>query len=60
MNRSWPSFKVLSVHSPGVTEENHEILSQDIRSPDRDLRPEPSEYKTEVLTTRPQRSVCVY
>jgi hypothetical protein len=30
--RSWPNFKVLSGHSPGGTEENHENLSQDSRS----------------------------
>jgi hypothetical protein len=35
--RSRHNFKVLSKHSPGVTEENHENLNQDSRSPGRDL-----------------------
>jgi hypothetical protein len=42
---------------PGGTEENHEKpLSQDSRSPSRDSRPEPPEYR--VLPTQPRRSVC--
>jgi hypothetical protein len=32
------------MYSPGRTERNHEDLSQDIRSPGRDLKPGPSEY----------------
>jgi hypothetical protein len=38
-------FKVLSRHLPGGTEENHGNLSQDSRSPGRDLNSEPSEYE---------------
>jgi hypothetical protein len=53
----WPNFKVLSQHSPGGTEENHEHLSRDSRFPDKDLNPEPLEYEAGVLTTRPRRSV---
>jgi hypothetical protein len=30
---SWPNFKVLSRYSTGGTEENHETLNQDTRSP---------------------------
>jgi hypothetical protein len=45
-------FKVLSQHLPGRTGENHENLSQDSLSPDRDLNPGPSEYEAGVLTTR--------
>jgi hypothetical protein len=41
--RSRPNFKVLSRHPPGGTEENHENLSQDSWSPDRDLNPGPPE-----------------
>jgi len=37
MERSWPDFKVLSRHSPVVTEENHKNLSQDRRTPGQDL-----------------------
>jgi hypothetical protein len=36
---------------------NHEKLSQDSRSPGRDLNPEPPEYEAGVLTTQPRRSV---
>jgi hypothetical protein len=32
-NQSWPYFKVLSRHLPGGTEENHQNLDQDSRSP---------------------------
>jgi hypothetical protein len=48
--RPWPNFKVLSHHSPGGTEENCENLSQDSRSPSRDLNLGLPEYE-EVLTT---------
>jgi hypothetical protein len=39
-------FKVLSWHLPGRTEESHENLSKNIRSPDRDLNSGPSEHET--------------
>jgi hypothetical protein len=35
-------------------------FSHDSRSPGRDLNPGPLEYKAEVLTTRPRRSICEY
>jgi hypothetical protein len=41
--RSWPNFKVLSRHLPGGTEENHENLSQDSRSPAESLNTRPPE-----------------
>jgi hypothetical protein len=41
---------------PGGTEENHENLSQDSRSPGRDLNQEHPEYKAGVLPTQPRRS----
>jgi hypothetical protein len=34
-----------------------ENVSQDMKSPGRDLNPRPAEYETAVLTTRPRRSV---
>jgi hypothetical protein len=37
--RSWPNFKVHSQHLPASTEENHENLSQNSRSPGLDLNP---------------------
>jgi hypothetical protein len=43
--RSWANFKVLPRHSPGGTEENHENLSRDSRSPGRHLNPGPHEYE---------------
>jgi hypothetical protein len=49
-------FKVLSRHSSGGTEENHEKP----RSLGKDLNPGPTEYDAGVLTTRPRRSVCWY
>jgi hypothetical protein len=49
--RSWPHLKVLSKHFTEGTEENHEKLSQDIRSPGRDLNPGRPEYEAVVLTT---------
>jgi hypothetical protein len=42
-------FKVLSRHSPGGTEENHEILSQDSRCPVRYLNTGLPEYEAGVL-----------
>jgi hypothetical protein len=52
---SWPNFKVLSRHSPGGTEDNHENRSEVSRSSDRDLNPGPPESEAGVLTTRPRR-----
>jgi hypothetical protein len=40
-------LNVIYHHLSGGTEENHENLSQDIRSPGRDLNPVPPEYKQE-------------
>jgi hypothetical protein len=37
-------------HLPGGTDENHENLSQDSRSPALDLNPGPPEYETGVVT----------
>jgi hypothetical protein len=39
-----------SRHYPGGTEENNENLSQDSRSPGRDLNPGPHEYEVVVLS----------
>jgi hypothetical protein len=55
--RLWPNFKVLSRHSPGGTEENHENLNQDSRG--REPNPGPPDYEVGVLTTRPRRSVAL-
>jgi hypothetical protein len=52
--RSWPKFKVLSQHSPGMIEEDHENFCQDSRSPGRDLNPGLAE-----AITRPRRSVKI-
>jgi hypothetical protein len=49
--------KVLLRYLPGGTEENHENLSQDNRSPGRDLGPGTPEYEAGVLTTLPRRTV---
>jgi hypothetical protein len=51
---SWPNVKILSRHSPGETEENH---NQDSWSLGRDLNSGPPEYEAGVLTIRPQLSV---
>jgi hypothetical protein len=45
---------VLSRHLPEGTDENHKTLSQDSRSPSRDLNPGPSEYEAGVPTTSGQ------
>jgi hypothetical protein len=50
-------IKELSRHLPGRTEENHEQLSQDSRSPSQDLNAGPQEYEAGVVSTRPRRSV---
>jgi hypothetical protein len=55
--RLWPTFKVLSYNLHGGTEENHENVSQDNRSPGQDLNPGSPEYEAGVIATRPQRSV---
>jgi hypothetical protein len=57
--RSLPNFKVLTWHSPGETEENHEKNNQNSQSPGRKLNPGPSAYEAWVLTTRSRRSVSV-
>jgi hypothetical protein len=45
MKMKWEgSFKVISWHSFGVTEENHENLSQVSHSPDRYMKPGSPEY----------------
>jgi hypothetical protein len=44
-------FKVLPRHLPGGTEEKQKI-TQDRRSPGRDLNPGPPEYETGVLATQ--------
>jgi hypothetical protein len=56
MKRSWPNLKTLSWHLPGGTEKNNETLSQDSRSPSRDLNPRPPDYEG-VLTIRKRCSV---
>jgi hypothetical protein len=51
----------MQAYYPGIRleglEKTAKDLSQDSRSPRRDLNPEPSEYEAEVLTTRPRRLV---
>jgi hypothetical protein len=49
-------FKVISQHSPGGTEQNHE-KPQNSWFPGQDLNPGPPEYKVGVSTIRPWRSV---
>jgi hypothetical protein len=51
--QSRPNFKVLSRHSPKGTEKNMKTLSQDSRSPGRDLSLGPPEYEAAMLTTGP-------
>jgi hypothetical protein len=51
--------KVLPHHSSGGPEENHEKLSQDTMSADRDLNPGPPEYEAGALTTRPRLTACL-
>jgi hypothetical protein len=48
---------VLSRNLPGGTEENHENLIQNSRSPGVHLRPGPPEYRAEVFSARPRSSV---
>lgn len=52
------SFEVLSLHSPGRTEENTGNVSEYTQSPDRDLNPVPRVYETRVLATQPRVSVA--
>jgi hypothetical protein len=47
----WPGIRLKGLR------ETTKNLSQDRRSPGRDLNPEPPEYEAEVLTTRSRRSV---
>jgi hypothetical protein len=54
--RSWPNFEVLSLYSPEWTDKYYENLSQDSRSPGRDLNRKFLEYKAGILTTRLRRS----
>jgi hypothetical protein len=46
--QSWPNFKLLSQHLPGGTEDNHKNLSEDNRSPSRDLKLGLLEYESGV------------
>jgi hypothetical protein len=55
--RTRPKCNILCRHLPGGTEENHEILSHDSLSPDRDVKPGPPEHEAGALITRPPRSV---
>jgi hypothetical protein len=55
-NWLWPNFKVLSLHSPGGTEKNHENVSQDSRFSGRDVNPRPPKYEALMLITKPQSS----
>jgi hypothetical protein len=48
-------FKVIFRHWPEGTEEDHENLSQDSRSPDRELNPWSSEYEAVVLNSMLRR-----
>jgi hypothetical protein len=43
----------------GGLRKNHKNISHDNHSPGLLMRPGPPEYKAEVLTTRPRRSMCV-
>jgi hypothetical protein len=53
----WPNFRVILQNLLGWTEENHENLGQNSRSPCRDFNQRPPEYEAGVLTARPRRSV---
>jgi hypothetical protein len=57
MKRSWPNFKVLSRYLPGGLRKTTKNLTQDSRSPGRDLNPRPPEFEARLLTTRPRYSV---
>jgi hypothetical protein len=52
-------IKVLFRHLYGGTEEHHEILSQDSRSPVLDWNPGSPEYGARVLTDRPWGSLLL-
>jgi hypothetical protein len=58
--QSRPDFKVLSLHLLGGTEETHENLNQNSRSPVRELKPGPPDYEAGMLTTQPRRSVYIW
>jgi hypothetical protein len=58
LERAWKEavvayFNVLSRQFPGETEENYENLSQNRRSPGRDLKLRLTEYEALVIITRP-------
>jgi hypothetical protein len=55
--RPQPNFKALSRHLHGGLRKNTKNLSQDSRSPGRDLNPGFPEYEAGVLATRLRRSV---
>jgi hypothetical protein len=53
---NWKGFReILSLHSPGGTEENHK---NSVRIAGQDLNQGPPEYEARVLTTRPRSSVA--
>jgi hypothetical protein len=52
-------FSALSQYSKGGTEKNTKNLSQDCRSPGRDLNKGPPEFEARMLTSRPQRSALI-
>jgi hypothetical protein len=60
MKRSWPNLRhYLGISLEGLRKTIN-ILGQDSRSPGRDLSQGPPEYETEMLATRPRRSVYLY
>jgi hypothetical protein len=54
--RSWPDLRYYFGTCLEVLRKNTKIISQDSRSPGRDLNPGPPEYEG-VLITRPQCSI---
>jgi hypothetical protein len=56
MKQSWSNFKILSQHSPGGIEENHEISVRIARCWGQDLNPVPPKYEAGVLTARLRHS----
>jgi hypothetical protein len=55
--RSWPTFKTLSRHLLGSSEENRDKSQTDSRSPGRNSNPGPPEFESGMLTNRPRRLV---
>jgi hypothetical protein len=55
--RSWPNLEAIFRHSLGGTEESHEKVTQDSRSPVRYMTSGSPEYKVAEKTTQPRRSV---